>query len=54
MKDDCLKAGHPSLVVTSELSALRAGVLAIPAGLNNACNPVRLIITNDGKLVLPD
>jgi hypothetical protein len=53
VKDDCLKSGHPSLAVTSEMSGLRAGVLAIPADLKK-CDPVRLIMTSDGKLVAPD
>ena len=50
MKQDCYGTGGPLFVQISEMSGLRAGVLAMPNVDRADCQPVRVVLSNDGKL----
>jgi hypothetical protein len=54
MKQDCYMGGGPMFVQISEMSGLRAGLLAVPRVDQFDCQPVRVILTNDGKLRVAD
>ena len=51
LKESCFSQSHPSIVVLSAMEGLRAGALAVPAAISEACKPVRIILNNEGRLV---
>ena len=54
LNQSCFSKSHPAILVLSEMEGLRAGALAVPAAISEACKPVRVVLTNEGRLVAPN
>jgi hypothetical protein len=54
LSDECQKLGHPALVIVSDLSGMRSGVVAIPVSLGPKCPPVRVVLTDENRLISAD